>query len=25
LRMNNDIALNARQFWVAGGIHPPNL
>jgi hypothetical protein len=23
LRMNNDIALNARQFWVAGGIHPP--
>src|SRR5262245_46334574 len=23
LRMNNDIALNARRFWVAGGIHPP--
>jgi uncharacterized protein (TIGR02646 family) len=23
LRMNNDIALNARQFWVAGGSHPP--
>ncbi|MBO0861948.1 MAG: HNH endonuclease [Chloracidobacterium sp.] len=24
LRMNNVIALNARQLWVASGIHPTN-
>lgn len=23
LRMDNPVALNARRFWVASGIHPP--
>jgi hypothetical protein len=25
LRLNNPIALQARSFWVASGIHPPPL
>jgi hypothetical protein len=25
LRLNNSIALRARSFWVASGIHPPVL
>jgi hypothetical protein len=23
LRLNNPIALHARGFWVASGLHPP--
>lgn len=25
LKMNNQISLTARRFWVASGIHPPEL
>jgi hypothetical protein len=25
LRLNNPIALRARSFWVASGLHPPPL